>query len=159
MTAKMGRPKLPEGESKDVQIGVRFKPKENEQLEKSAEEDKKDKVTWLRQAAIEATKEWVKCDEWSLEDLHGKTVKFAVVLILEGPVKGTGIFDVWQRGDGLFKIRIISFDRASTTYEKHELRIYLPQKGVKLIKRLAPGSECDFSVIDPAFQRYASGAA
>src|SRR2546422_483321 len=125
MKTKMGRPKLPEGESKRVQIGVRFKQKENQQVEKNADQEKRDKASWLRQAAIEATKEWVKCDEWTMEDLHGKTVEFAVVLILEGPVKGTGTFEIWKRGDGLFKIRIISFDRESTAYKKHEIRIYL----------------------------------
>jgi hypothetical protein len=159
MSTKMGRPKLPQGESKHVQIGVRFKPREDAQLEKSADQEKLDKVAWLRQAAIEATKEWIKCEEWTMEDLHDKTVEFEVVLILEGPVKGTGTFDMWQRGDGLFKIRIISYDRKSTAYEKHELCIYVPQRGVKWIKRLPPGSRCDFSVIDPAFQRCVRGAA
>ena len=76
-----------------------------------------------------------------------------------GPIRGTGTFDVWKNGEGLLKIRIVTYNRESTQYTKHELRIYVPQEGVKLIKRQPSGSPCGFSVFDPQFQRYVRGSA
>lgn len=144
----MGRPPLPKGESKDIQIGLRFKTKENVELERAAQGDKKDKVSWIRQAALEATKAWITCDQWTPAQLQGKKVCFRVKTILEGDVEGRGIFDVWQRGDGKCKIRIVAKTMPSL-YKKDTLSVYLPQRGVKLIKQLPAGSDCDFSVIDP----------
>ena len=157
MKTKMGRPTLPKGKAKGAQVGVRFNAKEIKQVEKTAAEEQQDKAKWLRKVALEATQEWIKCNEWSVEDLHGKTVEFELFTILEGAIKGTGKFDIWKSGEGLVKIRIVTFDRKSTQYVRHELCIYVPQRGVQFIKRQPAGSKCDFSVIDPAVQKYVRG--
>ncbi len=159
MKKKMGRPKLPKGESKDVQIGVRFKAREIDMVEKCASQEQTDKVRWLRQKSLEATQEWINCKPWLVENLHGKSVAFKLVTILEGPIVGKGKFDAWKRGDGLVKIRIITHPEESTTYASEELRVYIPQRGVQFIKKLPPGSATDFSVIDPAFDKYVRAGA
>ena len=159
MNAKMGRPKTPADQAKTVLLGAKYNPNEAKQIEDASEREKKDKSKWIREATIDAAHFWVNGDGWTLEDLHGKTVEFELVLPLEGAIRGTGTFDVWQNGGGLLKIRIITFDRKSTQYTKHELRIYVPQEGVKLIKRQPPGSTCEFSVFEPLFQKYVRGRA
>jgi hypothetical protein len=157
MNKKMGRPPLPEGRSKDIQVGARFNPAEGGAVEAKAIEHKVTKSEFVRRAAVEATKEWIQLDPWSLEDLHGKRVEFELVLDIEGPIKGTGRFDVWKNGEGLCKIVVRTYDDKSTDFETHELRIYVPQKGVEFIKKLPPGSACDFSVKDPLFEKYVQG--
>lgn len=156
---KMGRPKTPEEKAKTILIGAKFDPREAKAINEAIAQSGKDKSKWLREASLEATKEWVKCDKWSAEDLHGKTVEFEVVTILEGPIRGTGIFNVLQRGDGLMKIRIISNSRDTTQYRRSEISVYIPQRGIEFIKRQPPGSICEFSVFDPLFQKSVRGAA
>jgi hypothetical protein len=159
MKPKIGRPKTSPEKAKSVLVGAKFSPQELKQIEAAVEQSGEDKSKWLRKAAIEATKEWIKLDQWSPKELHGKTVEFEVVLILEGPIRGTGTFDVLQRGDGLVKIRIVSYDRSSTEYTRNEIRVYVPQHGVACIKRQPKGATCDFSLFDPLFQKCVRGAA
>jgi hypothetical protein len=159
MKTKMGRPKTPADKAKTVLLGAKYDPREAKAITEAIAQSGLDKSKWLREASLEATKEWVKSDKWSAEDLHGKTVEFEVVTILDGPIRGPGKFDVLQRGDGLMKIRMVSYDRASTQYTKNEIRVYIPQRGVEYIKRQPPGSTCEFSVFDPLFQKCVRGLA
>ncbi len=154
MTIKRGRPPLLGGKAKDEQIAVRFQPRASEVIGAKAALDNENKAGWIRRAAIEATHDWVHCNKWTVTDLHGKTVKFKLVLKIEGPIEGGGKFDVWQNGEGLFKIRIISYHKSSTFYKIDELRTYVPQEGVDLIKKLPAGASHDFSVVDPRFEKY-----
>ncbi len=163
MKTKMGRPKTPTEQAKTVLLGAKYNPGEAGFIESASERDKKDKSKWIREATIDAAHFWVKGEGWTIDDLHGKTVEFELVLPphlpVSGPIRGTGTFDVWQNGEGLLKIRIRTFDRSSTEYTKHELCIYVPAEGVKLIKRQPPGSTCDFSLFEPLFQKFVRGLA
>lgn len=158
MNKKMGRPPTPPEKAKSILIGAKFSPKENEQIESAISKGEKDKSKWLREAAIDAAHFWVNGEGWKLDDLHDKSVEFELVLPTEGPIRGTGKFDVWQNGEGLLKIRIRTLDRKSTEYTRHELCIYVPQAGVSLIKRQPAGATCDFSIFEPLFQKYVRGA-
>lgn len=155
----MGRPTTPAHKAKTVLLGAKYDPREAKAINEAISQSGLDKSKWLREASIEKTKEWVKCDKWSAKDLQDKTVEFEVITILEGNIRGTGKFDVIERGDGLMKIRMVSFDRASTEYTKHEIRVYIDQRGVEFIKKQPSGSTCEFSVFDPLFQKYVRGAA
>ena len=149
---------MPAAQAKTVLLGALFSPPEAKKVETVvAKSTEKDKSKWLRSAVLDAAEFWVDGEGWTIADLHGKTVEFAIVMppggAVEGPIKGTGNFDVWQNGDGKLKIRIISWDKKSTQHTLHELRIYLPQQAVKLIKRQATGAPCDFLLVDPLFQK------
>jgi hypothetical protein len=159
MKPKMGRPKTPKDKSKTILLGAKYDPREAKAITEAIAQSGIDKSKWLRRASIEATKEWVKNDKWPADELHGNTVEFEVVTILEGPIRGTGKFDVLQRGDGLMQIKIVSFDRSSTQYTRNEIRVHIPQSGIEYIKRQPPGSTCEFSVFDPLFQKCVRGAA
>jgi hypothetical protein len=156
-TPKMGRPPTPADKAKSVLIGAKFSPKETEQIETAIEKNGEDKSKWLRKAALDAAHFWVNGEGWTIEDLHAKTVEFELVLPTGEALRGTGKFDVWKNGEGMLKIRIRSYDRKSTEYTKHELCIYIPQEGVKFIKRQPVGSTCDFSMFEPRFQKYVRG--
>lgn len=70
-----------------------------------------------------------------------------------GPIEGTGIFVVWQRGDGKLKIKIRSKYRFS---KPGDIRyFFVPQNGVAWIKKQPANSESDFLLIDPILQKYA----
>jgi hypothetical protein len=156
MTKKMGRPPLPKGLSKDVQIGVRFNPDDDKAISKAIEDSRADqtKAQWLRDAALIIAHEWVQCREWTAKDLHGKYVEFLIASRAEGPIKGVGKFYVWERGDGLLKIIINSLDKKQTRpFLKSRIQIIVPQEAVQLIKRQSPGSKVDFSLFDPALQK------
>jgi hypothetical protein len=159
MKPKMGRPPTPVEKAKTVLLGAKYDPREAKAITEAIAQSGLDKSKWLREAAIDAAHFWVNGEGWTIEDLHGKTVEFELVLPSGEALRGTGKFDVWQNGEGLLKIRIVTFDRKSTEYTKHELRIYIPQEGVRLIKRQPSGSTCDFSVFEPRFQKYVRGLA
>lgn len=144
----MGRPKLPSGESKAVQVGVRFKEKEIEHVSENAPESDKDRSKWIRQAAIEKAFPWVKSEQWTQEDLHGKRVLMDINTPLHGTVVGTGQFDVLKRGDGLLQIRIRTGESGSDPAIKHDFTVFVPQEGVNLIRKLPPGSDADFLLTD-----------
>jgi hypothetical protein len=159
---KPGRPNVPEDRAKSVLLGARFSPGEIKKVESAiAGAPGQDKSKWLRSAALEAAHYWVDGEGWKIADLHDKTVEFELFMPpdgpVEGPIRGTGKFDVWQNGEGKLKIRIITHDRKSTEYVRHELCLYVPQEGVKLIKRQAAGTVCDFALFDPLFQKYVRG--
>ena len=164
MNKKTGRPSVPDSKANSILLGARFSPGEIKKVESAVSASpERDKSKWLRTAALEAAHYWVDGQGWTAADLHGKTVEFELFMPpdgpLEGPIRGTGTFDVWQNGEGQLKIRIITLDRKSTQYERHELRVYVPQAGVKLIKRQPAGATCEFSIFDPLFQKYVQGAA
>ena len=80
MNNKMGRPPLPKGQSKDVQLGVRFNPKDNNQIEKAVKESGQTKTEWVRNAAIAESKAppiWVK-SKWKAEELNGSLIEFRI---------------------------------------------------------------------------------
>jgi hypothetical protein len=162
MNPKTGRPKVPKNKAKEVLLGARFSEGEIKKIENAvAGEPTQNKSKWLRTAALEAAHYWVNGEGWTIDELHGKTVEFELFMPpdgpIEGPIRGTGKFDVWQNGEGKLKIRIITHDRKSTEYEKHVLRLWVPQEGVRLIKRQPAGATCDFSIFDPLFQKYVQG--
>jgi hypothetical protein len=58
------------------------------------------------------------------------------------------------------KIAIVSLDKAnSSEHRRQDIRIFVPQPGVGLIKKEPKGAAFDFSVVDPQFQRYIQRAA
>jgi hypothetical protein len=164
MKNKIGRPNVPKDKAKEVLLGARFSQGEIRKIESAvADAPKANKSKWLRTAALEAAHYWVDGEGWAIKDLHDKTVEFELFMPpegpIEGPIRGTGKFDVWQNGEGKLKIRIITFERTSTQYQRDMLRLYVPQEGVKLIKRQPAGATCEFSLFDPLFQKYVRGVA
>ena len=53
-TAKMGRPKLPKGEAKDFQIGVRFNREEASKVKAAIAKTGMGNADWARSALIHA---------------------------------------------------------------------------------------------------------
>ncbi len=56
MKPKMGRPKLPKGETKGVLIGARFSPDEAKQVELAVEKLQQNKSKWVRNTLLIAAK-------------------------------------------------------------------------------------------------------
>jgi hypothetical protein len=160
MNNKMGRPPLPQRKAKGIQVGLRVSPPVNRIIQQAAEKAEETKVEWLRNAAVEVAQFWVDGEGWTAADLDGKTVEFELAMpkggILEGLVKGKGKFEAWQNGIGKMKIRILVREGMNASGQYSVLRIYLPQEGVKLIKRQPTGSACEFSVLDPNYQFHKS---
>ena len=77
----MGRPPLPNGESKDVQIGVRLKPAIGKMLAEAAEDSDESASELLRNAASDYLKtlSWVTC-KWTYEQLRDAKVWFPIQL-------------------------------------------------------------------------------
>jgi hypothetical protein len=148
MKTKMGRPKLPKGQSKDVQIGVRFKPDEDSQIEKAIADSGgvQTKAQWVRDAARLMAYDSIICEDYSLEELDGKTVTFKILWEQGGPIEGGGTIMALQRGDGSMKIQIES--RNCDDDPDAFYRFLMPQAAVPWLKKLPKGSKFDFSVID-----------
>jgi hypothetical protein len=107
---------------------------------------------------VEVAQFWVDGEGWTAADLDGKTVEFELAMpkggVVEGLVKGSGKFEAWQNGQGKMKIRIVVFEGINAAGEYSFLRLYVPQDGVRLIKRQPSGSAYEYSVFDPLFQKY-----
>ncbi len=149
----MGRPPLPEGQSKAVQIGVRFNAKDDKQIEKAITDSGADetKAEWIRDAARLVAAESVVCDKYSVEELDEKTVTFKIRLANGHPIQGRGRIMALQRGDGSMKIQIQSryvHDAPNAIY-----RFLMPQPAVAWLQKLPQGSEFDFEVNDPSLSR------
>ena len=56
MTKKMGRPRLPKGESKGVLIGARFAPDESKQVHDAVKRAKVGKSQWVRETLLKAAR-------------------------------------------------------------------------------------------------------
>jgi hypothetical protein len=54
MKSKMGRPKLPKGESKDTLIGARFSPDESRTVIAAVKRSGQGKSAWIRKALLSA---------------------------------------------------------------------------------------------------------
>lgn len=76
----MGRPKLPKGESKDIQIGVRLNSEEGKKLAEIAEDDGATPAEVVRKAAkahLSNGPIWVKTS-LPVKDMHGKKIRFTL---------------------------------------------------------------------------------
>ena len=149
MKKKMGRPRLSKS-NKDVLIGTRFGSDEANQVEDAAKRSKQSKSVWVRNTLLWAARRVdVKSDKWRADDLDGQTVKFKMIELPNTFVQGTGKFIAFQRGDGVsMDLRIITRDRRDTDPMGHN-DIPVSQRGIDLLKKSPPGSECAFSLIDP----------
>lgn len=131
----MGRPTLPKGESKDVQIGVRFRPDDNKPVEKKAKDAGQTQAEWVRNAAIAESKNppiWVK-SKWQWEDLRDKYVEFRLTAP-KYQVKGIGKFLVRINPRGELAIDICVFE-GDIPYHIVETRYYLGQDAADKIEK------------------------
>lgn len=128
MKSKMGRPKLPPGEAKGTQIGVRFRTTDDRRINELVEKSGQNKADWVRNAAIAESKKppvWVK-SKWTMEDLDDKTVEFR--LRMPGRKdEGLGKFLVRRNPKGYLAIEICAIASA-TENEVVEIRYYLLQQ-------------------------------
>jgi len=128
MNKKMGRPPLPKGKARSVQVGVRFTPEDDKAIEKALTKSGQTKADLVRDAAVaEARKPppWVR-SKWTYEDLNGKKVQFK----LNSPrfqAKGVGEFLVRRNPRGELAIEICAIVSA-TPYEVTEHRYWLGQE-------------------------------
>jgi hypothetical protein len=57
MKSKMGRPKLPKGEVKDVLLGAKFAPDEAKQVHAAVKRENIGKSEWIRKTLLSAAQE------------------------------------------------------------------------------------------------------
>lgn len=147
MSKKMGRPPLPKGQSKDIQIGVRFKPADHEPISKAAKAAGKTPAEWIRNAALGLAmrkQEWVDASPWTFEDLSEKTVAFEIKSNSHSEIKGTGVFKVHIRADGKLQITIES--RYKHSKEGVLTEFFVPQSAIKFIRKQPSDCGTDFSL-------------
>jgi hypothetical protein len=144
MKKKMGRPELPEGESKDIQIGVRFNSEIGQIIEEESAKLNQTKSDWVRNAAIEETRMrswWVK-SKWALKDLDGKPVEFTLTdKGGGGKRKGMGKFLVRENMAGKLCIYIV------TQINIAEIRYVLFQGAANKIERHPDQSVAEFRLL------------
>jgi len=131
----MGRPPLPKGEAKAVQLGVRFNPKDGQKIEKAATASGQTNADFVRNAAITETKKppvWVKT-KWTMEELDEKTVEFRLVFP-HWRDEGTGQFLVRKNPDGELAIDVCVIASA-TPYKMVEIRYHLLQPAADKIEK------------------------
>jgi hypothetical protein len=147
MNKKMGRPPLPKGESKDVQIGVRFNPQDDKEIEREVKKAGQTKSDWVRNAAIcdaQVPPIWIK-SKWTFEDLKDKTVEFRLISP-EWRIKGIGKFLVRINPAGELAVDICAV-KSATPYEVVEMRFYLFQKVADKIERHPDKAIADFRLL------------
>ena len=126
----MGRPELPKGQSKDIQVGVRFNSKIGQIIDQESAKLNQTKSDWIRNAAIEEVRMppwWVK-SKWKREDLDGKTVEFSLT-DKGGKREGMGKFLVRENLSGKIAIYIL------TRLNIAEIRYVLYQGAASKIER------------------------
>jgi hypothetical protein len=153
MRKKMGRPRLPKGQGKDIQIGVRFNAKDAQKIDKAIEASgsKQTKADWLRDMAKLIAADGVVCKDFTVEELDRKKVWFKIRMENGEPIEGNGEIMALQRGDGTLKIQIESrylYDDPDSYY-----RFTMPQAAVPWMKKLPPNSTYDFEIVDPSLRK------
>src|SRR6266853_3293315 len=96
MGKKMGRPPLPKGQAKGVQIGVRFNRDDDKAIKRAIADSGHTKVDWVRNAALTQARNpppWVK-SKWKMEELDEKRVQFKLTAA-----------NFWVEGVGKFLVR------------------------------------------------------
>jgi hypothetical protein len=148
MNKKMGRPPLPKGQSKDVQIGVRFNGKDDKKIEKAITDSgvNQTKAEWIRDAARLVAADSVICAQYSVEELDDKTITFRIQSANGWIAKGAGKIMALQRGDGSMKIQIESRFENDAPNAFH--RFLMPQAALPWLKKLPPSSAFDFQMDD-----------
>ena len=158
MKTKMGRPKLPKGTAKGVQVGVRFTPRENELIDAAIAKSGfvRDKAEWIRETAVSNALAWESKDRlgmdliwgdipYPLEELHRKTIEFKLMIKwdhLDAPALSTGTGRIFVRElKGKFHVQIISELSLKT-----EKIIDLTPRQAALIKHQPDGSKFNFSI-------------
>lgn len=143
----MGRPPFPKGQAKDVQIGVRLTPGEDNAIQKAIAESGQTKAEWMRTAAVaeaQAKTIWVK-SKWSMEDLDDQKVVFRLTAPrLE--VKGVGKFLVRRNPRGELAINICVITEA-TPHQITEVRYYIGQAAADKIERHPEPSVAAFRLL------------
>jgi uncharacterized protein (DUF1778 family) len=133
MNANTGRPPLPKGQARDVQIGVRFTADEDKAIQKAISDSGQSKAEWMRTAAVAQAKTiWVK-SKWSMEELDNQNVEFR----LTAPrlqVTGLGKFLVRRNPRGELAINICAITEA-TRHQITEARYYIGQAAADKIER------------------------
>ncbi len=134
MGKKMGRPPLPKGQARGVQVGVRFKREDDKTIEKVTAGSGQTKADWVRNAALAEARRpvtWVR-SKWKLEELDGKLVEFK----LTAPklwVEGLGKFLVRKNLRGELSIEICVL-KSPNPNEIVETRYWLGQQAADKIE-------------------------
>jgi hypothetical protein len=98
---KMGRPKLPKGETKEAQVAVRFKPDEMIRIEKAATVSGFTNSQLVRSATLDALSRspyWYK-SKWRAQDLNDQKIEFKISTN-HGLLAGIGILKVRENAHG-----------------------------------------------------------
>jgi hypothetical protein len=150
MSKKMGRPPLPEGISKDTQVGTRFDADDDQKIQKRINEagGQQTKAQYVRDAARLIAADSVWCKEFTVKDLDNKTVAFRIRLKDGSCVEGGGRLMALMRGNGALKIQIES--RNVNDSPDAFYRFLMPQESVPWLKKLPKGSKFDFEIKDPS---------
>jgi hypothetical protein len=131
---KMGRPPLPKGETKDAQIGVRFKSDEYAKLDSKASSSGFTAPQLVREAAIQELKRppiWIK-SKWKWQELNEQSIQFE----LGTPTgKLTGLGRLMARPDNYDRITVDIFC-VGPTYANSApmIRIWLSEDAVNKIQ-------------------------
>ena len=146
---KIVRPKVPKSEAKAILRGARFAVDESKLIQAAADRSKLDMSKWIRASLLwQAQRVDVRSDKWRAKDLDGQTVEFKMMELPNAFVRGTGKLIALQRGDGSMDVRIMTKDRNEPDPLAYN-DIPVSQRGIDLLKKSPPGSECAFSLIDP----------
>ena len=103
----MGRPPLPKGQQKAVQLGVRFNPKDGRILDNAANQSGLTKVDFVRNATNEMAQRnrWGKT-KFSRAELNGQLIEFELHSP-NGITAGIGHIDACENPNGKISVDII----------------------------------------------------
>lgn len=130
----MGRPPLPKGESKDAQIGVRFKPDEFVQLNTLSQASASSNSEAVRIATlsqIQTPPIWVK-SRWKWEELNDQTIDYYLTESF-GVLHGIGRLKARPNPNGLITVDIVACSNP-TAKTAHAVRVWLGEAAVNKIE-------------------------
>lgn len=136
MNKKLGRPPLPEGAAKDIQIGVRLEPSLMQSVSSNIADSRTDETNaqWVREAAklqIQNPPIWVD-STWKAKELEGQSIDFTLILP-NRRMSGIGELRVRENRLGKIAVDIFVCGHNSPT-QGIVTRIWLAQEAVNLIK-------------------------
>lgn len=145
----MGRPPLPDGEVKDVQVGVKIKASLAAQISSNIAESQspETRAEWIRNAAINEVQSppiWVK-SSWKKEELDGQLVEFKLVSP-NRELSGVGKFNLRENPKGEIAVYIF-IDEYPMRHQGVTTRIWLGQQAVDKIEINPNPEKAKFRVI------------
>jgi len=152
MSAKVGRPRIPEDQAQAVLYGARVSRQEAATINRKLDESDQTPSEVIKKALRDAARPQWTVSPWKYEDLQGKQVEFRIVIARQDgrlvPLRGVGKFSILRHAHDRSRLAIqIQIDQPEGPGVR-SLTLFLGQSVVDRIERHPDPAVADFRCLE-----------